>query len=176
MVGRRVRYSFNIILCRCIYYCWYFCCNSVNYNYFALRSIKILSFIDFVYTDTLQLHFTPYILDSACILVDPKSSAKNKRKAIILNLGFHVPFEDRLGIVIQGDTSPNLFFYYYEQVRQLFEYASKIILVAEATQTDKTSVIQKLLGNLSLESRSHCFSIISHSIRKGNRHVGYEVL
>ena len=115
-------------------------------------------------------------LPISLIIVDPGNQIKSKRKAVILYLGFHVHFEDRLGIAIQGDTSPNLFTHYYDQANYLFNYSSKIILIVDISQSGKTTMIKKLIENVSLEKRSCIFSIISQSVWRGNRQIGYEVI
>lgn len=126
--------------------------------------------------ERLQFRFTPYIIDIACVFVDPSSLINKKRKASILYLGFRVPFEERLGIFVQGDTSPKLFSNYYQQVRSIFEYASKVVLITGPSQSGKTSMLMKLTRDNSIESGIYLFSVFSRAVWRGNKHIGYEVI
>lgn len=126
--------------------------------------------------ERLQVRFIPFAIDAASIFVDPSSPIEKNRKANITYFGFRVPFEERLSVTLYGNTSPKLFSHYFQQVRYLYEHASKIVLIAGAPRSNKTAVMKRLYEEVGAESRSNLFSILFQAIWKGNKHIGYEVV
>lgn len=144
----------------------------------AIFHDQITSLVDVLgpLTENLQVRFTPYILDNVFIFVDPSHPIESKRKGIVLHLGYHVPFDRRLGTIIQGNTSPNLFAYYYTQIYRIFVHATKVVLVAGASKSGKTTLLERLIDDIASDERPFIFFVLSKAVWKDNKHVGYEVV
>ena len=124
----------------------------------------------------LQVRFTPYPIDTTSILVDPSNSEQRKRRAVIRNAGFRVPYDKKLDFSIRGDMSPKVFSHYFQEAQYLFENASKIILLTGEPRVGKTKTIKKLIDNIADEEHSYLFFVISYAIWKGDERTGFEVV
>jgi nucleoside-triphosphatase THEP1 len=99
-----------------------------------------------------------------------------KRKATVRYAGFRVPYDQRLGYTLQGDTSPNMFSQYVREARLLFEHASKVVLLTGEPRSEKTSMLMNLLANLDSESRALVYFALSRPILSRNKCMGFEVV
>ncbi len=125
-------------------------------------------------TEQLEVRFTPYPIDITCVFADPQHPNDFKRKAIVRLAGFQVSYEDKLDMVLNFHTSPNVFQHYNNHAQKLFEHSSKIVLLTGAPSSGKTTIFRRLVN--SIADNANIFYILSPVVVDNEAHKSFEAI
>lgn len=123
--------------------------------------------------ERIQLRYIPYPIGMTCVIADPESTIKSRRRAIVRYADFMIPYGEKLDFAMSGDTSPETFAHYYEQAQKLFHNAYKVVLLTGEPRSGKTTIMRSLIANI---DAYYIYYVISRAVWTGDERQGFEVM
>ncbi len=150
-----------------------------SYNAFVSRFKMINHYFDQLSKDVgeqaenIQIRYNKHIIGASYVLADPAHPDVQMHKVAVRYPGFRTSFQDRTGLMIQGQTSPKLVHYFHVEAQNLFTFASKIVLLQGSSHIGKTTTIMNLLSMVPKEDQFCLCTIILPRHQSGGVFTGY---